>query len=215
MIIASDLEGTLTNGSTWKAIGRYLEANGKKAQYRLFFTLHLIGIPLVRAKLLDDQVFRNWWMTDLTGFLKGTTVQDLENLAQWVVENELWPNRRVDVVGELEKHARDGHIVILSSGTWQPVLEVFARRIGAVALGTPLEIVSNRATGRLLSPMNTGPRKAASLSKYLQDKHLDAAYGDTHADIPMLELSATPVAVYPDEQLQKIAVARGWRILTA
>jgi phosphoserine phosphatase len=215
MIFASDLEGTLSTGSTWKAVARYLNEHGFKSQYRVFLALHLPPYPLAKVGLIDDQAYRNWWMKDLTMFLKGFDTARINDLADYVVAHELWPNRRVNVVAELEQHTRDGHEVILSSGTYQPVLENFARRIGAVALGTPLEMVDGKSTGKLGAPMNTGKVKAATLTRYLNGRTLDGAYGDTHADVPMLELCNTPVAVAPDNRLSRVAALRGWRVVTA
>ena len=40
-----------------------------------------------------------------------------------------------------------------------------------------------------------------------------AAFGDTGADIPLLSLATRSVAVYPDTDLRREAVARGWEIL--
>ena len=61
--------------------------------------------------------------------------------------------------------------------------------------------------------LDTGKEKVASLRQYLRDNPLDSAYGDTSADLPMLELSQKPVAVCPDPKLHEEAVKRGWRIL--
>jgi HAD superfamily phosphoserine phosphatase-like hydrolase len=215
MIIASDLEGTLTTSATWKGVASYLKLNGKTTEYRIFLLLHLPVIPIARIGLIEDQAFKNWWMRDMTRFLKGMSSSEISTLAEWIVENELWINRREDVIAELERHSKKGNQVILLSGAWQPVLEAFASRIGAVALGTPLEMVDGKATGRLAAPMNTGKTKIASLQRYLRHLNIDAAYGDTGPDIPMLEISKKPVAVYPDKKLRTTATARGWRILEA
>ncbi len=42
---------------------------------------------------------------------------------------------------------------------------------------------------------------------------MDAAYGDTWADIPLLEHADRPIAVYPDAPLKAAALERGWEIL--
>lgn len=93
------------------------------------------------------------------------------------------------------------------------MLEAFARRIGAEAVGTPLEFSGGRATGRLAGAVNTGNTKAKRLSERLGAGELLAAYGDTLADLPMLALAETPVAVRPDTRLKEEALGRGWRVL--
>jgi len=42
-----------------------------------------------------------------------------------------------------------------------------------------------------------------------------AAYGNTISDLPMLEMSEQPVAVYPDAKLRRVAERRGWRVMPA
>ena len=39
-----------------------------------------------------------------------------------------------------DRYRAAGYRLVLASGTYQPVLDAFARRIGAVGLGTPLEV---------------------------------------------------------------------------
>jgi len=213
MIVASDLEGTITAGATWKGIGRYFQTHGRATAYRFFFWSRFSLAPLVKLGLLDEQAFRNRWIADLPQLLRNWALADIQDLAEWVVEHELWPKRRVAIVSELEQHQREGRRVVLASATYQPVLDVFARRINAVALGTPLEIIAGQATGRLGGEINAGARKAAQLGAFLQNNTLHTAYGDTLPDVPMLKLSTNPVVVHPDAQLLNIAQAKGWRIV--
>ncbi|MFN8514926.1 MAG: HAD family hydrolase [Chloroflexia bacterium] len=150
-LVASDLEGTLTTGETWRGVGRYLrEERGPWAgmRYRAFFAMNTPGILLARRGLFDEQGMRIRWMRDLSRFFRGFDAAELGRMAEWVVERELWPKRREVVIAELAAHRAAGRRVLLVSGTYQPVLEVFARRIGAEAIGTPLEVREGRATGR-------------------------------------------------------------------
>jgi HAD superfamily phosphoserine phosphatase-like hydrolase len=214
MMIASDLEGTLTSGASWRAVGHYLEQHGRQLAYKAFLAVHLLGVPLVKTGLIDEQLYRNRWMHDLARLLKGMTSAELTQAAEWVVEHELWPKRRAALIEELTAFRAQGHQVILSTGAYQPVADAFARRIGAVAIGTPLEMKDKWATGRLAGPTNNGQYKADSLRRYLAEMTLEVAYGDTCADLPMLELSQTPIAVCPEPALRDIANERGWRIVT-
>lgn len=215
MIVAADLEGTLTGGETWRGIGRFLAQHGRAPAYRAFVLAHLPAALLARAGLADELAFRDRWTARFPRLLRGLSGDELRRLAGWVVDHELWPGRRAVVLAELEQYRRAGGRLVLASGTYQPVLDCFARRLGAEAIGTPLEIAaaSGRVTGRLAEPVNTGATKAARLRAALAGAPLAVAYGDTLADLPMLELSAGPVVVGPDARLARLARARGWRIL--
>ncbi len=212
-MIASDLEGTLTSGETWKGVGDYLvEVLGRRVQYAIFFWTRLPAAYLARFGVIDRQRFKDRWIVDLAGFLRGLSLEELRYMARWVVDRELWPARRADLVAELQAQHREGKRVVLASGTLQPLLEEFAARMGAEAIGTPLEVVDGTATGRVVVN-NSGPVKAERLRERYGDEPVETAYGDSESDLPLLELARAPVAVYPDPPLRKIAEARGWRIV--
>lgn len=215
MIVAADVEGTLTSGETWKAVGRYLADHGRARAYRAFFLAHLPGALLVKARLLPQPWYRDRWMADLAQLFRGWDELELRRMAEWVVEGELWALRRAPVIAELEEHRRQGATLVLASATYQPVLEAFAERCGARALGTRLEIVSGVATGRISGRVNAGREKSDRLVAAIRPERVSIAYGDSSSDIPMLELSAAPVAVHPDAGLRKLAALRGWRVLLA
>ena len=213
MIVAADLDGTLTAGETWKAVGRYLAEHGRARAYRAFFLAHLPGALLVKARLLSRSWYRDRWMADLARLFQGRDEQELRRMAEWVVERELWALRRPSVIAELEALRRDGATLILASATYQPVLEAFAERCTARPIGTPLELVDGIATGRIVGRVNSGRAKADRLAAAIQPERVAIAYGDSASDIPMLELSAAPVAVHPDAGLRRLAARRGWRVL--
>jgi phosphoserine phosphatase len=220
-VVATDLEGTCTAGETWRGVARWLGANGRRGRYRHFLLPRVAAIPLVRAGLIERQAFRNRWIRDLAGLLDGLEPAEVEALAEEVVATELWPKRRTAVIDELARAAADGARVVIATGTYEPVLAAFAARCAGgpagpvIGLGTPLETRGGRTTGRLAGPIGTGARKAERVRAFLGDRRLVAAYGDSLADVPLLEMADEAVAVAPDEELRPVALARGWRILDA
>ncbi|MDP9487530.1 MAG: HAD-IB family phosphatase [Actinomycetota bacterium] len=211
--VASDLEGTLTVGETWRGVGRYLKRHGRGAGYRAFLLSRLPGVLAAKAGLADGQAVRDGFIEGMARLFRGMTRAEIERMAEWVAGEELWPKRREAVLAELGVHAESGRRVVIAAGGYQPVVEAFARRIGAEAVGTPLEFSDGRATGRLVDSVNTGKAKAERLRELVGAGELHAAYGDTSADIFMLEMSEDPVAVRPDPRLREEALRRGWRTL--
>jgi phosphoserine phosphatase len=174
-------------------------------------------LPLVlmaRAGLIDRQRFRDRWMVDFARFLRGFDREQLDQIGDWVVEHEFWPKRRDEVVTELRQRVAAGDRLLLASGTFEPVLAALARRLGAEGVGTPIEVREGRATGRVSGAVNTGAVKARRVAEALGGVVPAAAYGDTAADVPLLERTGEPVAVHPDAALARIARERGWRILS-
>lgn len=212
-IVASDVEGTLSTGAQHRGIGRYLRLRGQGFAYRLLFVRYIPRGYAARFGFADVQKFRDLWVRDLAALFRGWTETQLAALGEWVVEHELWPGRRESVLAELAAHRRGGRRVALLSGIYQPILDALARRIDAEAYGTALELRDGRATGRIAGEPNSGATKTQRLREVIGGDALAAAYGDTEADLTMLEVAAEPVAVSPDRGLRRVALARGWRVL--
>lgn len=220
-LVAADLEGTCTAGETWRGVARWLGANGRSWRYRRFLLPRLAALPLVRLGLVERQAFRNRWIRDLARLLDGLTAAEVEGVAAEVVETEIWPKRRVAVLDELARAAAEGARVVIATGTYEPVLAAFVARLPGgsagpvVGLGTPLEMRDGRTSGRLAGPIGTGTVKLARVREIAGGAELRVAYGDSLADVPLLEAARDAVAVAPDDALRPLAVARGWRILDA
>jgi HAD superfamily phosphoserine phosphatase-like hydrolase len=212
LVVASDLEGTLSSGETWKAMAAYLERDGKSRVYRNFFNARFPRALLARAAIIDKREFQNRWIEELIGLFAGQTLEEFRAVAEWMVEHHLWPQRKPQVIAELEQYKLEGARVILVSGTYQTVLEAFAARLNAEAIGSPLEVVNSTLTGRLAGPINVGARKVSSL-KAFGITSLEAAFGDTLPDAAMLEMARNPVVIPTDKKLAQLALERGWRVM--
>jgi phosphoserine phosphatase len=212
LIVASDLEGTLSSGETWKAMAAYLERDGKSRTYRSFFNTRFPRALLAQTGIINKREFQNRWIEELIGLFAGLRLEEFRAVGEWVVEHHLWPRRKPQVIAELEEYKREGARLILVSGTYQPVLEAFAARLQAEAIGSPLGVVNGKLIGRLAGPINVGIQKVSSLKARGITK-LEAAFGDTLPDSAMLEMARNPVVIPTDAKLERLALERGWRIL--
>lgn len=217
--VATDLEGTLTTGQTWRALGAYLVAHGRAAAYRGMFARNLPSALMARSGLLPLEVVRERWMLGLLSLFRGDAAESFEEASAWAVEHVLWPQRRPEVVAALRVHQAAGERLVLASGAFQPVAEAFARRLpqhartpAPTAIGSPVAVRDGRLAGGLDGPLNVGDAKARRLHEALGDERLYAAYGDSGDDVPMLLLSDRPVAVYPDRVLRRTASDLGWSV---
>ncbi|MGF1507586.1 MAG: HAD-IB family phosphatase [Chloroflexi bacterium] len=214
MIIASDLEGTLTSGATWRGIAGYLMASGRAADYNRFLIPRLPMVGLYRANLLDGEAFRNRWIAGLLNLFTGCTEDQFNEAAEFTVEEQLWPNRRETVLEEIRAYQAEGHRILITSGSFAPVVSRFAQKAGVEeCLATPIDVIDGRLTGRVAGSENTGSSKAANLRRHLEGSAPDVAYGDTFADYEMLKMSRVAVVVEPDRKLSIAANAHGWRVI--
>ena len=213
-IVASDLEGTITAGETWRGMRDFLEENGRSPHFRRFFLRNVPGLFLFRRGWINERAFKERWILGLLRLFKGFDEAQMATMAEFVALETLWPTRRESVVTELQAHQADGRTVIIVTGLFEPILQHLAEKLGGfAAIGTPLLMENGRFTGKIAAPLTVGQRKVTQLQTFLQNGELVAAYGDTVQDVPMLELAQAPVAVHPDTQLREKAESLHWRIL--
>ena len=221
-LVVSDMDGTLATGDTWRGVHAWIRACYPSRDADRFVRVRMPSIVKARVFGIDKEGFRAHWQEDQARLLEGMDASRLDELAASVVDEHLWPSRRqlaVDAVHAALDQARAADPearLILATGAWQPIAEAFARRLGAdLALGTPLEVRDAAVTGRTVVPTQSGVQKAAAVRALAAGGSVVAAFGDTAADVPLLELAQRPVAVAPDRELRREAVRRGWDILEA
>lgn len=213
-IVAFDLEGTLTTGSTWRGAAAYLKLKGYGLRYNLMFLGTLPGYLLYKLRMWSEESFKDRWMNKLARFWAGWTQADLAVMAEWVVENHMWPQRRIDVLDEAQARAAAGDRVFIASGTYLIFVQAFARKAGIEeAVATELAMQDGRCLGSSDGPMRVGDLKVENVRDFLGGRLPDAAYGDSEADGAILSQVSEAVAVYPDAWLRARATAEGWRIL--
>ena len=214
--VACDIDGTLTDGSTWNGMRQYLITHGRKLAVRLFDLRNLHRLLAYKLGLTNSPAFKENLVARFLHLFKGFTVQEFHNMTVWIVEHELVPRCRAVVLAELQQFRAKGYRVLVLSGLFDPLPQVLAQRLElSHGLGTPMLVENNIVMGHTSVPFNVGPRKAAQLAPYAHNGFIHTAYGDSRRDIHMLEISHHPVAVNPDVELRQAAKTRGWRILEA
>lgn len=211
MIVLSDMNGTLTTGSPYLGVVDWVKHNQNKFEATWYKLSIMPSYLLAKRGLIDWQVWGQKLMIDSLSYIKDATPEKVEQVSEWLVEQELWRNRREDVVVRLVKHREEGAKTYITSSMMEPFLEPFARRIGAEVIGTPTEIVNGRL--KIAGEMVVNEKKIEQALSRLGVDKVDVAYGDSLMDVPMLEHADHPVAVYPEEGLKKLAQERGWEIL--
>jgi len=211
MIVVSDVSGTLTTGSPVLGLVDWVRHHQSKFRANWFSLTSLFSYPLAKWEIINWNRWATRFMINSLPLIKNADETIVRQMAEWAVEHQLWPKRRADVLEELGRLRDEGARVILVSSIFLPAVQVFADRIGAEAIGSPLEIVGGRL--RFANDIVMGPEKITQIKEKIGVDQVAAAFGDTQADIPMLELAQRPVAVYPDTVLRETAVQRGWEIM--
>ena len=132
----------------------------------------------------------------------------------YIVGNELWPKRREKAISLLREYHNNGAEIIIVSAAFEPAVKLFAKKINkerVSGIGTPL--VLTRDGLKLAESLTVKESKLERIKKLIGSRQLDIALGDTASDIPLLEQSREPIAVYPDQKLRSVAESRSWKIL--
>jgi phosphoserine phosphatase len=211
MIVISDLMGTLTTGSPILGLVAWVRQHQSKLQANLYMASTLPSLVLAKLDLIDWQKWGQGLMVDSLSLLKDVTPEKFDEVAEWIVEEDLWKKRHADVIARLEQHIDNGAQVYIASSVHQPGVEAFAKRIGAQAIGTQVEFVNGRV--QFATELVASEKKIEQVLSRLGVDRIDFAYGDSALDIPMLEHADHPVAVYPESKLRAVAVERGWEII--
>jgi len=219
-VVFCDLDGTLYTGHIWQALKRYYQARRMKLPtlYFYLYTHMAIGL-LYRLHVCSEEYFFRVWAIHMAWLFSGLTPPQAQQVFDAVVEEDVLPQLRADVLARLHEHQAQGEPVILLSGTFQPLLATIAARLGLDgALGTELALRDGRYTGRIVPSLCFAEGKVSRLEAYRRahpevDPAACTAYGDTHFDRLALEWAGRPVAVYPNPRLAALAAERGWPIV--
>ena len=211
MIVVSDLMGTLTTGSPVLGLVDWVRHKQSTWQANLYMAGMLPSYFLAKSGLIDWQKWGQGLMIESLSLIKGATPERFEEVAEWIVDVDLWKKRREDVIARLQEHAENGAQVYIASSVHQPGVEAFAKRIGARAIGTPVEFAKGRV--RIATELVASEKKIEKVLSRVGVERVDFAYGDTILDVPLLEHADHPVAVYPDDKLRTVAEERGWEIM--
>lgn len=118
----------------------------------------------------------------------------------------------------MREHQSAGRPIVLVTGSLDFIMKPFADAVQANSILASALVESNGTfTGELIGPPLGGAEKAKRIRKFAAENNIDLAasyaYGDSIADLPMLETVGFPHAVNPDKSLRKLAAKRNWPIL--
>jgi len=214
MIVASDLNGTLTTGAPALAVTEWIKSNQPEEypwlyKYRLFLSYLQVRFGWVAIDAWADKILR-----EVLSLIRSPDQNILDSIMEYIVETELWPKRRESVVSLIQEYHKIGAEIYIISAAYEPAVDLFAQRIGRdriKGIGTPVYLTEKGLT--LADNLTTREHKLLRVNESIGTKQIDIALGDTATDLPLLERSKQPIAVFPDQELRLRAEERGWQIM--
>jgi HAD superfamily hydrolase (TIGR01490 family) len=207
-----DMDRTLVRKDTASLYVRYQRDIGevgradtlRVAWWLLQYTFGVIDAERVATKALESyRGKREAWMVErCEGWFR-----------DYVIPHVTAEGRRA-----VERHQRDGDLVVIVTGATRYAAEPLARELSVEhVICTELEVDPEGCfTGRMDPPMCYGAGKIERTSRLAESVgfSLDEAtfYSDSITDLPLLERVSRPIAVNPDARLRTLARRRGWPV---
>ncbi|MDJ0778402.1 MAG: HAD family hydrolase [Gammaproteobacteria bacterium] len=208
-----DLDHTLIDGDSDYLWGEYMVASGLVDEQAYRARNEAFYRDYQRGELDNDQ-YLDFALEPLTRH----PLDELYAHRRNYVETWIRPLVRTGVARLLAEHRARDHQLMIISATHRFITEPIAGMLGIpLLLATEPEISNGSYTGRYIGIATYREGKVDALRAWLDQTGGDLAgsyfYSDSINDLPLLEIVDYPHAVHPDDELGRIATARGWPVL--
>jgi HAD superfamily hydrolase (TIGR01490 family) len=175
----------------------------------------LVANFFYQRRLLSDERMVKIMLT----FYKKKPLADFQKGADNFYRSYLKPRLAPGILSRVDFHKKEGHLLVLISGSVRYLLEPVARDLEFDhLLCTDLEVdQKGLMTGKPAGLVCVNHNKKKLTLKLAQKLKLDLAgsyaYGNHHSDLPLLEIVGNPHAVQPNSILERTARQRSWPII--
>ena len=202
-----------------------LETESAKLGLKYMWERRLLSIWFLTKVLVANFFYQRHLVSDelvakiILKLYRGRRLQEFAEGAPMFYQNFLKPKLAPNIMAAVRNHQREGHSLILISGSVRYMLEYVVEDIGFDhLLCTDLEIGEDGLlTGRARGPLCIDRTKRTLAIQLAEAQNIDLsrsyAYGNHQSDIPLLELVGNPHVVEPTRPLRKIATQRNWPVL--
>jgi HAD superfamily hydrolase (TIGR01490 family) len=208
-----DLDGTLVSGFTATVHA------GHRIRNRQAHIGEVLGVIEASVRYRIGRMEFERLIVRAAGYLRGESLAELDRLGEWLfarhIEERVFAPMREVVLAHQER----GHTVVLSSSALTIHAEPVARHLGVDdVICNHFEVDDRGAlTGGIVTPIVWGPKKAAAVQRFSQERGIDLShshfYADGDEDVALMRLVGHPRPVNPRSGLAREAALRGWPVL--
>jgi HAD superfamily hydrolase (TIGR01490 family) len=209
-----DMDKTLLDTSSGQLYAYYMYRIGRMGRRELA-RVAWWGL-LSRLGVLDMQNLIPRLLADAAGDDEG----EMRRLCDHWFEQDVLPHLTEPGCRQVEEHQAQGHVVAIVSASTQYVVRPLAAHLGISEqyVCTLLRSQNGRLTGEAEEPPCYGAGKVVWAERFATEHGVDLAasyfYTDSISDLPLLDRVGHPVAVNPDPRLRRLALKRGWPIVS-
>lgn len=209
-----DLDKTVLATSTTFALGDPMRRSGLISTTTLARGV-IAHLPYLLRGADEEHTVR--LMEQVAGMAAGLERARLQEVIADALATAIEPTVYAEALELIEAHHRAGHDVVIVSASITEMVEPVARLVGADRwVGTQMEVdADGRFTGHVTHAVlssNKVDALRADATAHGIDLSASWAYSDSVSDLPMLQAVGHPVAVNPDKDLRRHALAQGWLV---
>jgi HAD superfamily hydrolase (TIGR01490 family) len=209
-----DVDGTLVDSTIVNYYVYFRRRRKSRLAGGLWFGLYLLKcLYFIVIDKLDRSRFNRVFYRDY----RGLSAADIDRLAGDCFQDVIHPRCFAQGVECVREHQRQGRTVVLVTGSLDFIMRPLAEVLDVKeVLAASLAVHDGRFTGELATPPVCDGEKARRIRRFAEEQGIDLsqsyAYGDSIADLAMLEIVGFPQVVNPDRRLSALAQARNWPI---
>ena len=148
---------------------------------------------------------------------RGLNAESVKQLAGEQFETYVHPKLFPAALDCIREHQSRGDLIVLVTGSLDFIIQPLADYLRADdALTVQLEEAHGKFTGELTTLPLSEEEKVRAIQAFVEQHNVDLAasyaYGDSRADLPMLECVGNPIVVNPSKGLRQVAIESGWEI---
>lgn len=180
-----DFDGTITTKDTLLEIIKFRHGNAK---FYMGFLLHSPYLVMMKLGLMSNQAAKQkiWqW------FFGGMKVEDFQVYCEQFAAERLPSLIRPKALTEIDKLKQAGAEIVVVSASAEDWLRPWCHQLQVGLMGTRLEVVNGKITGRINGKNCHGEEKVRRIRAVYDLSQFKGiyCYGDTSGDKPMLALA--------------------------
>lgn len=210
-----DLDKTIIAGSSALAFSRPFRRRGmitRRAVLRSGYAQLLLVVSGADAATMESLRRR------ITALCAGWEVAQVREIVAETLHEIVEPLVYAEATALIAEHRAAGDEVVVLSASGQEVVEPIAALVGADrCLASRMRVEAGRYTGEVEFYLfgEEKARAARDIAAARGYRLADCrAYSDSITDLPLLEAVGHPTVVNPDRALRRVALERGWPVLT-
>ncbi len=180
-----DFDGTITNKDSLFHFLKY--SVGTLKYYKNLVLLTPVFIKFVMGSYSNSIAKEKV----ISFFFKGWNIKDFEKLSDSYSEIELKKIINQNAMEKIKWHKENMHEIFIVSASIEYYLYKWCELFELELIGTKLEVIENKITGKFSTPNCNGEEKVRRIKKEINLSEYNAiyAYGNSKGDLPMLNLA--------------------------